>query len=200
MTARLLALVLISVVCLSAVAEPPPPTPIPTTSPTGSPAATLTQSVSELSAQRAAAERSQIYRAGATYSRWLDQVAKNSGSEFLRRPLFDRVTWMRLLTCVTSLGLLALITGWFLWVVRRRAGLLQSKQEQSWLAVSAAAIRKPLALFVWVVGGAFALMPDRQRHRFPPDARLLGPHPHRNCLRGRDHRSSLARVPRGSCD
>ena len=66
---------------------------------------------------------------------------------------------MRLLTCVTSLGLLALITGWFLWVVRRRAGLLQSKKEQSWLAVGAAAIRKPLALFVWVVGGAFALMP-----------------------------------------
>src|SRR6267142_2320439 len=165
MTARLLALVLISVVCLSAVAEPPPPTQIPTTSPTGSPAvspssaATLTQSVSELSAQRAAAERSQIYRAGATYSRWLDQVAKNSGSEFLRRPLFDRVTWMRLLTCVTTLGLLALITGWFLLIVRRRAGLLQSKKEQSWLAVSAAAIRKPLALFVWVVGGAFALMP-----------------------------------------
>src|SRR6478672_12766586 len=159
MTARLLALGLISVVCLRAVAEPPPPTPTPTTSPTGSPAATLTQSVSELSAQRAAAERSEIYRAGATYGRWLDQVAKNSGSEFLRRPLFDRVTWMRLLTCVTSLGLLALITGWFLWVVRRRAGLLQSKQEQSWLAVGAAAIRKPLALFVWVVGGAFALMP-----------------------------------------
>jgi len=66
---------------------------------------------------------------------------------------------MRLLTCVTTLGLLALITGWFLWIVRRRAGLLESKKEQSWLAVSASAIRKPLALFVWVVGGAFALMP-----------------------------------------
>ena len=66
---------------------------------------------------------------------------------------------MRLLTCVTTLGLLALITVWFLWIVRRRAGLLQSKKEQSWLAVSASAIRKPLALFVWVVGGAFALMP-----------------------------------------
>src|SRR5205085_11729073 len=104
-----------------------------TPSPSAPPAATLTQSVSELAAQRAAAERSQIYRAGATYSRWLDQVAKNSGCEFLRRPLFDRVTWMRLLTCVTTLGLLALITGWFLWIVRRRAGLLQSKKEQSWL-------------------------------------------------------------------
>src|SRR5882762_10052134 len=113
MTARLLALVLISVVCLSAVAEPPPPTPIPTTSPNGSPAvspssaATLTQSVSELSAQRAAAERSQIYRAGATYSRWLDQVAKNSGNAFLQKPVFDRVTWMRLLACAITLALLA---------------------------------------------------------------------------------------------
>src|ERR1700736_5861706 len=68
-------------------------------SPSPSPETTLTQSVSELSAQRAAAERSQIFRAGATYSRWLDQVAKNSGSEFLQTPVYDRVTWMRLLTC-----------------------------------------------------------------------------------------------------
>src|ERR1700730_6128043 len=128
-------------------------------SPSASPEVTLTQSVSELSAQRAAAERSQIYRAGADYSRWLDQVAKNSGSAFLQRPVYDRVTWMRLLACITTLGFLALVTGWFLWIVRRRAGLLQSKQWQSWIAVSASAIRKPLVLFVWVVGGAFALMP-----------------------------------------
>src|SRR6266478_8869523 len=129
---------LIVCVCVSAFAAEPSSTPVPSPSPSASesPVATIAQSVTELSAQRAAAERSQIYRGGATYSRWLDQVAKNSGSEFLRRPLFDRVTWMRLLTCVTTLGLLALITGWFLWIVRRRAGLLQSKKEQSWLAVS----------------------------------------------------------------
>jgi small-conductance mechanosensitive channel len=137
------------------------PSASPSASPGASPAATATlaQSFSELSAQRAAAERSKIYRAGAAYSRWLDQVAENSGNAFLQRPIFDRVTWMRLLTCAISLALLALLTGWFLWIVRRRAGELQSKQDQSWLALSASAIRKPLVLFVWVVGGAFALMP-----------------------------------------
>ena len=150
---------LIGYVYVSAIAAEPSASPSASPAASESPAATLTQSVTELSAQRAAGERSQIYRAGAAYSRWLDQVAKNSGSEFLQRPVYDRITWMRLLTCVTTLVVLALLTGWFLWVVRRRAGLLQSNQAQSWLAVSAAAIGKPLALFVWVVGGAFAFMP-----------------------------------------
>jgi small-conductance mechanosensitive channel len=150
---------LIGYVCVSAIAAEPTASPSAYPAASESPAATLTQSVTELSAQRAAAERSQIYRAGAAYSRWLDQVAKNSGSEFLQKRVYDRITWMRLLTCVATLGILALLTGWFLWIVRRRAGLLQSNQVQSWLAVSAAAIRKPLALFVWVLGGAFALMP-----------------------------------------
>jgi small-conductance mechanosensitive channel len=137
------------------------PSASPSASPGASPAATATlaQSFSELSAQRAAAERSQIYRAGAAYSRWLDQVAKNSGNAFLQKPVYDRITWMRLLTCVATLGVLALLTGWFLWIVRRRAGEIQSSRPQSWLQLTASAIRKPLALFVWVVGGAFALMP-----------------------------------------
>jgi small-conductance mechanosensitive channel len=124
-----------------------------------SPAATIEKSISDLSAQRAAAERSKIYRAGATYSRWLDQVAKNSGSAFLPRPLFDRVTWMRLLSCAAALALLAVIASWFVWIVRRRAGEIQSKRYQSWLAVSASAIRKPVALFLLMCGGGFALMP-----------------------------------------
>jgi hypothetical protein len=63
----------------------------PDASPSVSPAA-LTQSVSELVAQRAAAERSQIYRAGVGYGRWLDHVAKNSGNAFLQRPVYDRIT------------------------------------------------------------------------------------------------------------
>jgi small-conductance mechanosensitive channel len=124
-----------------------------------SPAATIEKSISDLSAQRAAAERSKIYRAGATYSRWVDQVAKNSGSAFLQRPLFDRVTWMRLLSCAAALALLAVIASWFVWIVRRRAGEIQSKRYQSWLAVSASAIRKPVALFLLMCGGGFALMP-----------------------------------------
>jgi small-conductance mechanosensitive channel len=152
---------LIAFVCASAIAAEPSatPSPFPTPSPAESTAAALTQSVTELSAQRAAAERSQIYRTGADYSRWLDQVAKDSGSEFLQRPVYDRITWMRLFASVGVLALLSILAVWFLWIVRRRAGLLQSKQEQSWLAVGASAIRKPLALFVLVVGGAFALIP-----------------------------------------
>src|SRR5438477_6285927 len=153
---------LFCLLCLSSgwmTAAEPSASPSPSPVESASPAATLTQSVSELSAQRAAAERSKIYRAGAAYSRWLDQVAKDSGNAFLQRPVFDRVTWMRLLTCAITLAMLALLTGWFLWIVRRHAGELKSKQEQSWPALSASAIRKPLVLFVWVVGGAFALMP-----------------------------------------
>src|SRR5438445_11731198 len=99
---------LIGLLCLSSswiAAAEPSPTPSPSPSPvqSASPAATLTQSVSELSAQRAAAERSKIYQTGLTYSRWLDQVAKDSGSAFLQRPVYDRVTWMRLLASAGAL-------------------------------------------------------------------------------------------------
>jgi small-conductance mechanosensitive channel len=147
-------------VCVSAsAAAEPSASPSPSPSPSESSEVTLTQSVTELSAQRAAAERSQIYRTGADYSRWLDQVAKNSGSAFLQRPIYDRITWMRLVTCLATLALLALLTSWFLWIVRRRAGEIQSNRPQTWLALSASAVRKPLALYVWVVGGAFAFIP-----------------------------------------
>src|SRR6266404_1603243 len=152
---------LIVCACVSAFAAEPSSTPVPSPSPSPSksPVATIAQSVTELSAQRAAAERSKIYRSGATYSRWLDQVAKNSGSTFLQRPVFDRVTWMRLLSCAAALALLAVIASWFVWIVRRRAGEIQSKRYQSWLAVGASAIRKPVALFLLMCGGGFALMP-----------------------------------------
>src|SRR6266550_2411759 len=154
----------ICLLCLSSgwmkAAEPSStPSPSPSPAESASPAATLTQSVSELSAQRAAAERSKIYRTGVTYSRWLDQVAKNSGNAFLQRSVFDRVTWMRLLSCAAALALLAAIASWFVWIVRRRAGEIQSKRYQSWLAVSASALRKPVALFLLMCGGGFALMP-----------------------------------------
>src|SRR6266446_3043633 len=152
---------LIVCVCVSAFAAEPSSTPVPSPSPSPSesPVATIAQSVTELSAQRAAAERSKIYRSGATYSRWLDQVAKNSGNAFLQRTVFDRVTWMRLLSCAAALALLAAIATWFVWIVRRRAGEIQSKRYQSWLAVSASAMRKPVALFLLMCGGGFALMP-----------------------------------------
>lgn len=104
-------------------------------------------------------ERSRIYRTGVTYSRWLDQLAKDSGNAFLQQPIYDRVTWMRLISCAAVLGLLSGIAGAILWVVRRRAGEIKSKKQQSWLALSASAIRKPAALFLWMSGGGFALMP-----------------------------------------
>src|SRR5882724_3206724 len=113
---------LIVCVCVSAFAAEPSPTPVPSPSPSASesPVATIAQSVTELSAQRAAAERSKIYRAGADYGRWLDNLAKNSGSAFLQRPVFERVTWMRLLASAGALALLALLASWFVWIVRRR--------------------------------------------------------------------------------
>jgi small-conductance mechanosensitive channel len=145
-------------ICASALGAEPVASPSPPTA-SASPAATITQSVTELSAQRAAAERSKIYHAGAAYGRWLDQLAKDLGNTFLQRTVFDRVTWMRLLSCAVALAFLSLLSCWFVWIVRRRAGEIQSTQYQSWLALSAAAIRKPVALFLWVCGGAFALLP-----------------------------------------
>ncbi len=150
---------LIVFLCQSAVAAIPTPLPSPSVTASVSPAATITQSVTELSAQRAAAERSKIYRTGAAYGRWLDQVAKNSGSTFLQRAIFDRVTWVRLLSCVVALALLSLLTGWFVGIVRQHAGEIESTRYQSWLALSAAAIRKPVALFIWMCCGTFALLP-----------------------------------------
>ena len=153
---------LICLLCLSSgwmTAAEPSASPSPSPIESESPPATIAQSVSELSAQRAAAERSKIYRAGVAYSRWLDQAGKDSGNAFLQRPVFDRVTWVRLLSCAGALALLAVIASWFVWIIRRRAGEIQSKRYQSWLAVSASAIRKPVALFLLMCGGGFALMP-----------------------------------------
>jgi small-conductance mechanosensitive channel len=155
---KIFCLLIVFVWQIAAAAEPTPsPSALPTAS--ASPASTITQSVTELSAQRAAAERSKIYWTGAAYGHWLDQVAKGSGNSFLQRAIFDRVTWMRLLSCVAALALLSLLSGWFVWIVRRRAGEIESTRYQSWLALSAAAIRKPVALFLWMCGGAFALLP-----------------------------------------
>jgi small-conductance mechanosensitive channel len=149
---------LIIFLCQPALAAVPTPSPSPPAE-SASPTATITKSVSELSAQRAATERSKIYHAGAAYGRWLDQVAKDSGNAFLQRSIFDRVTWMRLVSCVVALALLSLLTGCFVWIVRQRAGEINSTRYQSWLALSAAAIRKPVAFFLWTCGGAFVLLP-----------------------------------------
>ena len=148
---------LASIVRVGAIAAEPSATPSPTA--TESPAATIAQSVTDLSAQRAAAERSKIYRAGRDYSEWLDQLAKNSGSGFLQRNVFERVTWMRLLAAAAALVLLSIFVWWFVWIVHRRAGEIQSKRAQSWLALSASALRKPFAFFLLMCGGGFALMP-----------------------------------------
>ncbi|HXA10374.1 MAG TPA: hypothetical protein VNW28_10350, partial [Chthoniobacterales bacterium] len=115
--------------------------------------------VAELSAQRAAAERGKIYQAGVVYSQWIDGLAQESGSPFLQQRVLDRVTWMRLLACAGTLLVVGLATAWFLRFVRRRAGRIESDEQQSWLALGAAAICKPLALLAWVIGGFLSLMP-----------------------------------------
>jgi len=133
------------------------PSPLPAAS--ESPAPTIAQSVTDLSAQRAAADRSKIYRAGVAYSKWLDEIAKDSGSAFLPQPVFERVTWMRLLGSVGALALLSIFAGTFVWIMRRRAGEIRSRKHQSAIQLSASAVRKPFAFFLWMCGGAFALMP-----------------------------------------
>jgi small-conductance mechanosensitive channel len=90
---------------------------------------------------------------------WLDEIAKDSGSAFLQRTVFERVTWMRLLASIGAIALLSILAGSFVWIVRRRAGEIQSHKHQSALQLAASALRKPLAFFIWMCGGAFALMP-----------------------------------------
>lgn len=104
-------------------------------------------------------ERSKIYHAGRDYSLWLDQIAKDSGSAFWQRKVFENITWMRLLAAIGALVLLSILAGSFVWIVRRRAGRIASQKQQSWLALTASALRKPVALFVCACGGAFAFMP-----------------------------------------
>jgi small-conductance mechanosensitive channel len=143
----------------SAIAAESSPVATPSPAAAESPAATITESITDLSAQHAATERSKIYRAGRDYSLWLDQVAKDSGSTFLQRKVFENVTWMRLLAAIGGLVLLSILAGGFVFIVRRRAGEIQSRKHQSVLQLAASALRKPFAFFLWMCGGAFALMP-----------------------------------------
>ena len=114
-----------------------------------------------------------MYRAGVAYSHWIDRIAKDSRNAFLQRKIFDRVTWMRLLVCGAGLMVLGFFTACFLWIVRTKAGTIKSNQHQSWLALTAAAIRKPLALFAWVVCGFLALIPIVEGIASGPTRRFL---------------------------
>src|SRR6516165_8473101 len=129
---------LIVLVCVRAIAAEPSasPSPAATASAAESSAPTITQSVTDFSAQRAQMERSKIYHAGRDYSLWLDQIAKDSGSAFLQRKVFENVTWMRLLAAIGALVLLSIFAGSFIWIVRRRAGEIQSRKHQSALQLA----------------------------------------------------------------
>ena len=144
---------------VNVIAAEPTATPSPSVSPAESTPPTIAQSVTDISAQRATAERWRIYFAGRAYSEWLDQLAKNSSSAFLQRKLFENITWMRLLASLAALAFLSIFAGAFIRIVHRRAGEIQSRKHQSTLQLAASALRKPLALFIWMCGGAFAMMP-----------------------------------------
>jgi len=150
--------VLVNVIaCLGTSWAEPTSTPTPTAF--EAPAPAIAKSVTDLSAQRAATERSKIYRAGRDYGLWLDDVAKESGSALLQRKAFENVTWIRLLSAAAAFVLLSIIAGGFVWIVHRRAGEIHSRKQQSVLQLTASAFRKPFAFFLWMCGGAFALMP-----------------------------------------
>src|ERR1700752_1128553 len=124
MISRAICCAFLAIVCASAIAVEPSATPRPsvTASPDESPASTITQSVTDLSAQRATAERWRIYFAGRAYSEWLHQIAKNSSNAFLQRTVFERVNWMRLLASLAALASLSIFACAFIWIVHRRAG------------------------------------------------------------------------------
>lgn len=156
-TTRALCVLTTVIACLGTSWADPTPSPAPTA--TEAPAPAIAKSVTDLSAQRAAAERSKIYRAGRDYGLWLDDIAKESGSAFLQRKAFESVTWIRLLSAAAAFALLSIIAGGFVWIVHRRAGEIHSRKQQSVLQLTASAFRKPFAFFLWMCGGAFALMP-----------------------------------------
>jgi small-conductance mechanosensitive channel len=141
----------------SAVSPSPIQSATPVPSATASPASGA--STEEGLSAHAAAERTKMYKGGLAYGRWLKRLAVKSGNDFLQRPVFDRVVWIDLIACLGSLILLGIFTGWFLWFVRRCAGAIEAQEHQSWLALAAAAIRKPFALMIWVIGGFLAFMP-----------------------------------------
>jgi len=146
---------------IAAQPESATPSPSPSASPVESGAlpTAVAESLTDLSAQRATVERTKIYRIGADYSRWLDRIAKNSGNEFVQRLAFDRVTWMRLIASIGAFALLSLLAAALVWIVGKQAGEIESHQHQSAVALIISAIRKPVALFVWMCGGTLALMP-----------------------------------------
>jgi small-conductance mechanosensitive channel len=146
----------IAICCASIVFAAAAPTPTATPAATSAPTAAP---VPDFSAESAAAERNWMFQTGVAYSHWLDAEAKKSGSAFLQRPAFDRVTWMHLCAGAGALLLLGLLTGFSLRFVRRRAGTIDSEHHQSNLALTAAAVRKPLALLIWIIGGVLALVP-----------------------------------------
>ena len=158
MSKVILPILLLFLVRLGALGETPSPSPSGSGSASPAPT-TIAQSVTTLSAQRAAAERSRIYKTGRAYGQWLDDRAKESGNAFLQSIAFERVSWTRLIVAAFTLAFLALLTLWFLWFVRRRAGELESGRQQTIPALILTALRKPLALLVLVVGGVFGLMP-----------------------------------------
>ncbi len=154
-------IILLAFACigLSAIAAEPSATPRPSASPATSEETAAFTDISGLSAQRATMDRSKIYHAGRDYSLWLDQIAKDSGSAFLQRKVFENVTWVRLLASIGALVLLSILAGTFIWIVHRRAGEIKSRKYQSALQLAASALRKPFAFFLWMCGGSFALMP-----------------------------------------
>jgi small-conductance mechanosensitive channel len=106
--------------------------------------------------QRALAEKSGLRLVAIDFCEWIDQAGAATQSPFLNAPAFGQVTWMRLLAALAILAGAGLLSGWLIWSIRRHAGKLESDEHQSWLHLVLAALRKPMALLLWLVGGFFS--------------------------------------------
>ncbi len=109
------------------------------------------ENVTALSAERANVERAKIDRAGVAYTGWLDGVAERVDRRCCHAGLRSRDLDAPALVARHAAGV-GNAGRLILWIIRKRAGRIESAEEQSWLALSFAAVRKPLALLACIVG------------------------------------------------
>ena len=100
-----------------------------------------------------------IYREGLEFAQQADAWGAKFAHGWLNAQAVAGLSWTRLLTSAILLALVSILGGAVLRLIRVRAGKLDSAHHQDWAELILSAVRKPLALLIWVYGGYFALVP-----------------------------------------
>lgn len=111
-----------------------------------------------------------MFDAGMNLSRAVEDWVESLGYAGLNGPAVSGLSWTRLLLSAVLMLLVALVAWFVLHLILRRAGRINSAEKQSALALLLTAARKPVALFLWIYGGYFALVPLIATRTPRPDA------------------------------